>query len=127
MNAGNRWAAFALESLQMAEAAQKLGLWNQVCLQSQQAAAKALKAFLSERHRPIPQVEHLSELLAICVEANPQLAQLEDACYALEKYLIPLTYPDAVPSDQTNSLPSEKDASAALATLAELREALQLI
>jgi HEPN domain-containing protein len=127
MNAGNRWAAFALESLHMAEAAQKLGLWNQVCLQSQQAAAKSFKAFLSERHRPIPQVQHLSELLAICVEANPRLAQLEEACYALEKYLIPLTYPDAVPADQTNNLPSEKDASAALATLAELREALQVI
>ena len=127
MNAGNRWAAFALESLQMAEAAQKLGLWNQVCLQAHQAAAKSLKAFLSERHRPIPQVQHLTELLAICVEANPELAQLEDSCYGLEKYLIPLTYPDAVPTDQVNSLPSEKDAGQALATLVALREALQLI
>jgi len=127
MNAGNRWAAFALESLQMAEAAQKLGLWNQVCLQAHQAAAKSLKAFLSERHRPIPQVQHLTELLAICVEANPELAQLEDSCYDLEKYLVPLAYPDAVPTDQVNSLPSEKDASQALATLAALREALQLI
>jgi HEPN domain-containing protein len=127
MNAGNRWAAFALESLQMAEAAQKLGLWNQVCLQAHQAAAKSLKAFLSERHRPIPQVQHLTELLAICVEANPELAQWEDSCYDLEKYLVPLTYPDAVPTDQVSSLPSEKDAGRALATLAALREALQLI
>jgi HEPN domain-containing protein len=127
MNAGNRWAAFALENLHMAEAAQKLGLWNQVCLQAQEAAVKSFKAFLSERHRPIPQVRHLTELLAICVEANPELAQLEDSCYGLEKYLVPLTYPDAVPTDQVNSLPSEKDASQALATLAALREALQLI
>ena len=127
MNAGNRWAAFALENLHMAEAALKLGLWNQVCLQAHQAAAKSLKAFLSERHRPIPQVQHLTELLAICVEANPELAQLEDSCYGLEKYLIPLTYPDAVPTDQVNSLPSETDAGQALATLVVLREALQLI
>ena len=127
MNAGNRWAAFALENLHMAEAAQKLGLWNQVCLQAHQAAAKSFKAFLSERHRPIPQVQHLTELLAICVEANPELAQLEDSCYDLEKYLVPLTYPDAVPTDQAKSLPSEKDASQALATLVALRESLQLI
>jgi hypothetical protein len=60
------------------------------------------------------------------VEANAELARFENACYGLEKYLIPLTYPDAVPSDQLNSLPSEKDAGEALATLAELREALQL-
>src|SRR6266571_4135582 len=79
MNAGNRWAAFAMETMQMAEAAQKLGLWNQVC-----------------------------------VEANAELGRFEDACYGLEKYLIPLTYPDAVPSGQVNSLPSEKDASEAL-------------
>jgi len=127
MNAGNRWAAFALENLHMAEAAQKLGLWNQACLQAHEAAVKSFKAFLSERHRPIPQVRHLAELLAICVEANPELAQLEDSCYGLEKYLVPLTYPDAVPTGQVNSLPSEKDASQALATLAALREALQLI
>jgi HEPN domain-containing protein len=127
MNAGNRWAAFARETLQMAEAAQKLGLWNQVCLQTHRAAANSLKAFLSERHRPIPQVQHLSELLAICVEANAELARFEDACYGLEKYLIPLTYPDAVPLDQASNLPSEKDASQALATLLELREALQVI
>jgi HEPN domain-containing protein len=127
MNAGNRWATFALENVHMAEAAEKLGLWNQVCLQAHQAAAKSLKAFLSERHRPIPQVQHLTELLTICVEANAELARFEDACYSLEKYLIPLTYPDAVPSDQANSLPSDKDARQALATLSELREALQLI
>jgi len=47
MNAGNRWAAFAMETVQMAEAAQKLGLWNQVCLQTHRAAANSLKAFLS--------------------------------------------------------------------------------
>src|SRR5205823_11191792 len=125
MNAGNRWAAFAMETVQMAEAAQKLGLWDQVCLQTHRAAANSLKAFL-ERHRPIPQVQHLSELLAICVEANAELARFEDACYGLVKYLITLTYPDAVPSAQVNSLPSEKDASEALATLRELREALHL-
>lgn len=126
MNAGNRWAAFALENLHMADAAQKLRLWNQVCLQAHRAAANSLKAFLSERHRPIPQVQHLSELLAICVEANAELARFENACYGLEKFLIPLTYPDAVPSDQLNSLPSEKDAQEALHILRELREALHL-
>jgi HEPN domain-containing protein len=126
MNAENRWAAFALENLHMAEAAEKLGLWNQVCLQAHQAAAKSLKAFLSERHRPIPQVQHLTELLVICEEANAELARFEDACYSLEKYLLPLTYPDAIPTDQIKSLPSEKDARQALATLSELREALQL-
>jgi HEPN domain-containing protein len=126
MNAGNRWAAFAMENLKMAEAAQDLGLWNQVCLQVHQAASKALKAFLSERHRPIPQVKHLSELLTICVEANPELARFEDSCYELEKYIIPLTYPDAVPTGQRESLPGEKDAREALAILKDLRDALGL-
>ena len=126
MNAGNRWAAFASESVQMADAAHKLKLWNQVCLQAHEAAGRSLKAFLSERHRPVPQVQHLSELLAICGEADAQLARFEDACYALEKYLIPLTYPDAVPSGQASNLPTEKDAQEALHILRELREALHL-
>jgi HEPN domain-containing protein len=126
MNAGNSWATFAAENVQMATTAYKLKLWNQVCLQAHEAAGKSLKAFLSERHRPIPQVRHLSELLAICKEADAQLAQFEDVCYALEKYLIPLTYPDAVPTSQASSLPSEKDAEEALRILADLREALHL-
>jgi HEPN domain-containing protein len=126
MSAVTRWAAFAAEDTAMAEAAQGLGLWNQVCLHAQQAAAKFLKAFLAERHRPIPMVRHLAELLALCAEADQDLSRFEDRCYVLDKYLIPLTYPDAVPAGQTDSLPTEKDASEALAIVKELREALRI-
>jgi len=126
MSAAARWAAFAAEDLAMAQAAQNLGLWNQVCLHAQQAAAKSLKAFLAERHRPIPMVHHLAELLALCAEADQDLSRFEDRCYTLDKYLIPLTYPDAVPTGQTDSLPTEKDAREALGILKELREALRV-
>src|SRR6059058_6257395 len=95
-------AHLAAEDMAMAEAAQGLGLWNQVCLHAQQAAAKSLKAFLAERHRPIPMVHHLAELLALCAEADHELSRFEDRCYTLDKYLIPLTYPDAVPIGQTD-------------------------
>jgi HEPN domain-containing protein len=127
MNARNRWAAFATENMHMAEAAHKLQLWNQVCLQAHDAAGKSLKAFLSERHRPIPQVKHLSELLAICEEADAQLSRFQEPCYALEKYVVPLRYPDAVPSTQATSLPSEKDADEVLRILKDLREGLHLL
>jgi HEPN domain-containing protein len=126
MSAENRWAAFAAEDVAMAEAAQGLGLWNQVCLHAQQAAAKSLKAFLAERHRPIPPARHLAELLALCAEADQHLSRFEDRCYALDKYLIPLTYPDAVPTSQAGSLPTEKDAHEALDIMKELREALRV-
>lgn len=126
MSAENRWAAFAAEDVAMAEAARGLGLWNQVCLHAQEAAAKSLKAFLAERHRPIPLARHLAELLALCAEADHSLSRFEDRCYALDKYLIPLTYPDAVPTSQAGSLPTEKDALEALGILKELREALRV-
>ncbi len=126
MSGDARWAAFAAEDLAMAEAAQGLRLWNQVCLHAQQAAAKSLKAFLAERHRPIPMVHHLAELLALCAEADQDLSRFEDRCYILDKYLIPLTYPDAVPTGQTDSLPSEKDAGEAFDIVKELREALRV-
>lgn len=126
MSAADRWAAFASEDVAMAEAARGLGLWNQVCLHAQQAAAKSLKAFLAVRHQPIPQVKHLSELLSLCAEANQDLSSFEDRCYVLDKYLIPLTYPDAVPATQAGSLPTEKDADEALAIVKELREALRV-
>src|SRR3989449_10497738 len=126
MSAVTRWAAFAAEGMAMAEAAQALGLWTQVCLHAQQAAAKSLKAFLAERHRPIPIARHLAELLALCAEADQELSRFEDRCYTLDKYLIPLTYPDAVPTGQTDSLPTEKDAKEALDIVKELREALRV-
>lgn len=126
MSAVTRWAAFAAEDMAMAEAAQGLGLWNQVCLHVQQAAAKSLKAFLAERNRSIPVVHHLAELLALCAEADHNLSRFEDRCYTLDKYLIPLTYPDAVPTGQTDSLPTEKDAREALDIVKELREALRV-
>src|SRR5947208_16526324 len=126
MSAATRWAAFAAEDMTMAKAAQGLGLWNQVCLHAQQAAAKSLKAFLAERHRPIPMVHHLAELLALCTEADQDLSRFEDRCYALDKYLIPLTYPDAVPTGQTDSLPTEKDAQEALGIVKELQKALRV-
>ncbi len=126
MSAENRWASFAAEDVAMAEAARGLGLWNQVCLHAQQAAAKSLKAFLAERHRPIPLAKHMAELLALCAEADQNLSLFEDRCYALDKYLIPLTYPDAVPASQAGSLPTEKDALEALGILKELREALRV-
>ena len=127
MNAVNRWAVFAVEDIAMAEAAWGLSLWNHVCLHAQQAAAKSLKAFLAERHRPIPQFQHLSELLALCAEADRDLSRFEDRCYSLEKYLIPLTYADAVPTSQFQNLPTEKDAREALDIVKELREGLQVL
>ena len=126
MSGAARWAAFAAEDLAMAQAAQGLRLWNQVCLHAQQTAAKSLKAFLAERHRPIPMVHHLAELLTLCAEADQDLSRFEDRCYTLDKYLIPLTYPDAVPIGQTDSLPTEKDAREALDIVKELREALRI-
>ena len=126
MSDENRWATFALDNLKMAEAALDLKLWNQVCLRAQQAAAESLKAFLAQRHRPIPMVKRLAELLALCAEADPALAGFENACYSLDKFLIPLTYPDAVPTSQAESLPTEKDATDAIATVKDLREALHL-
>ncbi len=126
MSTATRWAAFAAEDIAMAEAALGLKLWNQVCLHAQQAAAKSLKAFLAERHRPIPQAKHLSELLTLSAEADHTLAVFENRCYALEKFLIPLTYADAIPTSQAESLPTEKDAGEALAIVKELREALQI-
>jgi len=127
MSGAARWAAFAAEDLAMAQAAQGLRLWNQVCLHAQQTAAKSLKAFLAERHRPIPMARHLAELLALCAEADQDLSRFEDRCYTLDKYLIPLTYPDAVPIGQTDSLPTEKDAREALDIVKELREALRIV
>src|SRR5207245_1184843 len=64
---------------------------------------------------------------AALADPDPDLSRFEDRCSTLDKSLIPLTYPDAVPTGQTDSLPTEKDAREALDIVKELREALRIV
>ena len=60
---------------------------------SQQAAEKALKAFLTWRDLPFPRVHDLEDIGARCVEADASLRMVVDRVARLSQYAWRFRYP----------------------------------
>jgi HEPN domain-containing protein len=81
---------------------------------AQQAAEKALKAFLAFHHRPIRKTHDLLALLAECVALDPDFQQLQRAAQALGPYGTRFRYPyPGMPLAPSNS---EADTAVELAS-----------
>ncbi len=76
----------------------------------QQAAEKALKAYLASRDQPLPRTHDLPALLSRCRALEPAFAALDEAARTLDTYLTAGRYPDAGPEPSS----------------AEVQQALQL-
>jgi HEPN domain-containing protein len=63
----------------------------------QQAAEKALKAFLAWRNQPLPRTHDLPELLFRCQPLDATFAELQTATTVLDTYLTVGRYPDTGP------------------------------
>lgn len=60
----------------------------------QQAAEKALKAFLIFNKNKVPKTHDLTSVLDICIEFNPKFEVLYDACEKLTPYATIFRYMD---------------------------------
>jgi len=88
---------------------------NVACFHAQQAAEKALKAYLVAVCGDQPQshvAEHLLSALR-AVEIVPPL-DVRDAAIALDRYYIPARYPDALGGASPSSVFQMQDAQAAM-------------
>jgi HEPN domain-containing protein len=68
-----------------------------VAFHGQQAAEKALKAYLAWNDRPPPRSHDLPLLLDRCRALDPAFAEMRDAAGALDDYLTAGRYPDTGP------------------------------
>jgi HEPN domain-containing protein len=68
--------------------------WDTVCFHAQQAAEKALKAFLVARGETPPRSHDLVFLLARCEPYDGSLETLADGCEQLTYFGIHVRYPD---------------------------------
>ncbi|HTE83981.1 MAG TPA: HEPN domain-containing protein [Dehalococcoidia bacterium] len=75
-------------------ALQQPPLPNGAVFHAQQAAEKALKAFLAWNDLPPKPTHDLTELLTICTPVRPDFVQLEDSALMLTPYAIAGRYPD---------------------------------
>lgn len=88
------WLNLAEEDLLWAKASFKDKIFRGACFAAQQAAEKALKAFLVSKDITTPKIHDLVTLNNQCLNQNAQFQELEEACNILSPYYLSTRYPD---------------------------------
>ena len=94
VNNAGRWLDKANDDLRWAAASLKETVLHGVCFASQQAAEKALKAFLLHSGKQLRKIHDLSALLEECIEIDNDFQQLIDQAATLSGYYVESRYPD---------------------------------
>ena len=95
-NEAQRWLEQAKHDLNAARDSIKSGHLEWTCFQSQQAAEKALKAFLFLKRQNHIIVHSINGLLRLCEQVGLDTTQIQNA-QILDTYYIPARYPNGVP------------------------------
>ncbi len=119
----NRWLSFVEDDLKMAQLALAEKMYNQVCFHAQQAAEKALKAFIIASGEATPHTHKLVDLLLMIRDS--QLEKMRPQLQRLDQFYLPTRYPDALPGTLPEGLPNERDAKTALETAQEVLKMVQ--
>jgi HEPN domain-containing protein len=94
--AAQRWSRQAEHDLAIARGHQQRGDFSDACFMAEQAAQKALKAFLfSHGDRSVP-IHSVAQLAERCAQINPAFAVHITAGRVRDQYYIPTRYPDAL-------------------------------
>lgn len=109
-----RWFATAEQDLASARWIRDGGYFNTACFQAQQAAEKALKAFLFLQGERGVRGHSTVELLTRCTEFRPEFEALRHHCRVLDRHYIPTRYPDALPDTTPHAAFGPEDADDAL-------------
>ena len=99
----NEWLNRAKADLTAAELLQTFDEYPVAILafHCQQAVEKSLKAFLTARNVPFLFRHDLGYLLDLCINADPDLAELESEIAGLTPYAVEGRYPTDIPLEPT--------------------------
>ena len=89
------WLEQAEHDLAAARDSLAAGHFEWVCFQSQQAAEKALKAYLLTAGRSHQRTHAVTELLDECVRIEPEFERIRPSM-ELDQYYVSTRYPDAL-------------------------------
>ena len=89
------WLNAAETDLRLSDLVMTEGYFSHVCFSCQQAAEKALKAYLLARRRGLVRTHFLPRLLQEYQTFDAQFVQLTDACVVLTGYCTDTRYPDS--------------------------------
>jgi HEPN domain-containing protein len=115
MTEAARWLEQARRDLDDAEFAASGSRWNLACFLSQQAAEKALKAFLFSRGAEAVWGHSVAELCHEAAAQDPAFAKLGAEAAALDQYYIPTRYPNGLPGGIPADAYTRSDGDRALA------------
>ena len=88
------WLNQALDDLLWTAANLKERIWYGACFTAQQAAEKALKAYLINQEKSVKKVHDLGAILQECIGLDSEFEILREACATLTDYYAPARYPD---------------------------------
>jgi HEPN domain-containing protein len=97
MNDAGRWLDQARADLEDAKYLLKGGRFNTACFTAQQAAEKALKAFLYFKGAVEVWGRSVADLCTNCAELETSFSELVKPGALLDKYYIPTRYPNGLP------------------------------
>lgn len=106
------WFEFAERDLRACRCLLDGKIYANACLYAQQAVEKALKGLLLYRGKTIPKTHNLPELLVLLEENT--LTPHRDATDILNKYYLPVRYPDLIEGDEPSWFSDENEARNAL-------------
>ena len=116
-DAAQRWLRQAEHDLRIAGGHHERADYSDACFMAEQAAQKALKAFLMwQGQRSVP-LHSVAQLAARCAQFDPDFAAHITTGRILDQYYIPTRYPDALapPAVPFESYTQEQGASAVAA------------
>lgn len=89
-----KWLEYASNDLSWTKANLNEKVWYGACFTAQQAAEKALKAYLISKNETIKKIHDLRVLVEKCHNIDPDFEDLREKCSTLNTYYSPARYPD---------------------------------
>jgi HEPN domain-containing protein len=117
---GRRWLRQAAHDLEAARYNRQGGFHAVACFYAQQAAEKALKAFLFARGERVVIGHSVAELCQSCSEYEKRFGELTVRIGKLDRFYIPTRYPNGLPGGVPAEVYGEEDASEAIALASEI-------
>ena len=90
------WLETAAQDLTHAQSALEFGFFSHACFSCQQAAEKALKAYLFAQRQSLVRTHDLVKLLNRCVAFDGSFEELGEICVTLNEYYADTRYPDTL-------------------------------
>ncbi len=116
---GRRWLTQAENDLAFAELAARERFFAQACFNAQQAAEKALKAFLYGQGAEQVLGHSVAELVGECAQLDRHFVALRDRVAPLDQFYLATRYPNSLPGGIPAEAFGEPDAGRALEMAAE--------